>query len=97
MLTLPSGVRILVATRPVDFRKGCDRLAALVREALGQDPFSGTIFVFRSKRAQSTTFCIPFSLCDDRLPLASAGRTNLPGLAVSARQGIDMHLHARAA
>jgi transposase len=51
MLTVSSGIRVLVATRPVDFRKGCDGLAALVREALGQDPFSGTIFVFRSKRA----------------------------------------------
>ena len=28
-----------------------DGLAALVREALGEDPFSGTIFIFRSKRA----------------------------------------------
>ena len=51
MLTVSSGIRVLVATRPVDFRKGCDGLAALVCEALGQDPFSGTIFVFRSKRA----------------------------------------------
>jgi transposase len=51
MLTVPSGIRVLVATRPVDFRKGCDGLAALVRETLGQDPFSGTIFVFRSQRA----------------------------------------------
>ena len=51
MLTVSSGIRVLVATRPVDFRKGCDGLAALVREALGQDPFSGTIFIFRSKRA----------------------------------------------
>jgi transposase len=51
VLSVPSGVRVLVATRPVDFRKGCDGLVALVREALGQDPFSGTIFVFRSKRA----------------------------------------------
>jgi transposase len=51
MITVPAGIRVLVATKPVDFRKGCDGLAALVREALGQDPFSGTIFVFRSKRA----------------------------------------------
>jgi transposase len=40
-----------VATKPVDFRKGGDGLAAVVREALGEDPFSETIFVFRSKRA----------------------------------------------
>ena len=51
MITLPPGVRVLVATKPVDFRKGGEGLAALVREALGEDPFSGTVFVFRSKRA----------------------------------------------
>ena len=44
-------VRVLVATRPVDFRKGMDGLTALVREHLRDDPFSGAIFVFRSKRA----------------------------------------------
>jgi transposase len=42
---------VLVATRPVDFRKGMDGLAALAKETLGQDPFSGTILVFRAKRA----------------------------------------------
>jgi len=51
MITVPAGIRVLVATKPVDFRKGGDGLAALVREALGEDPFSGAIFVFRSKRA----------------------------------------------
>jgi len=43
-------VRVLVATKPVDFRKGMDGLAALVQEHLHADPFSGAIFVFRSKR-----------------------------------------------
>jgi transposase len=51
MIAVPAGVKVLVATKPVDFRKGGDGLAALVREALGEDPFSGTIFIFRSKRA----------------------------------------------
>jgi transposase len=51
MITVPAGVRVLVATRPIDFRKGADGLAALIRETLGQDPFSGAIFIFRSKRA----------------------------------------------
>ncbi len=47
----PSGaVRVMLATRPVDFRKGMDGLAALVRDAMGADPFSGTIYVFRSRR-----------------------------------------------
>jgi transposase len=44
-------VRVMVATRPVDFRKGMDGLAALVRETMQADPFSGTIYVFRAKRA----------------------------------------------
>src|SRR6266567_1925838 len=51
MIAVAAGLRVLVASKPVDFRKGADGLAALVREALGEDPFSGTIFVFRCKRA----------------------------------------------
>ena len=48
----PTGqVRVLVATTPVDFRKGMDGLAALVKEQLKGDPFSGAIYVFRAKRA----------------------------------------------
>ena len=50
MIALPSGVRVLIATSPVDFRKGMDGLAALVQETLKADPFSGAIFVFRAKR-----------------------------------------------
>ena len=49
--TPPAGVRVLIATRPVDFRRGADGLAATVQSVLRQDPFCGTIFVFRSKRA----------------------------------------------
>jgi transposase len=38
----PTGaVRVMVATRPVDFRKGAEGLAALVRETMTADPFSG--------------------------------------------------------
>ena len=42
MITVPAGLRVLIATKPVDFRRGADGLAALVRETLGEDPFSGT-------------------------------------------------------
>src|ERR1700689_4390856 len=34
-----------------DFRRGADSLAALAKDELQRDPFSGTILVFRSKRA----------------------------------------------
>ncbi len=51
MIMPPAGARVLIATRPVDFRRGADGLAATVQTILRQDPFCGTIFVFRSKRA----------------------------------------------
>jgi transposase len=51
VITIPSGARILVAARPVDFRKGAYGLAALASEVLGEDPFSGVVIVFRAKRA----------------------------------------------
>jgi transposase len=43
-------VQVVVAMKPVDFRKGADSLAALVQASLGADPFAGTIYVFRAKR-----------------------------------------------
>ncbi len=44
-------VRVLVATQPVDFRKGHDGLCALVASTLRKDPYTGTVFVFRARRA----------------------------------------------
>jgi transposase len=46
-------MRILVALEPVDGRKGLDSLVALCREKLAADPFSGCLFLFRSRRATS--------------------------------------------
>lgn len=51
MIAPRAGARILLATKPVDFRKGAHSLAALAAEALGADPFSGAVLVFRSRRA----------------------------------------------
>jgi transposase len=51
VIAVPPGVRILLAARPVDFRKGMDGLAALVQQALRADPFAGEVFVFRPRRA----------------------------------------------
>jgi transposase len=49
--SIGTGARVLIATRPVDFRKGADSLAALVKAAFGADPFSGVVYVFRTKKA----------------------------------------------
>ena len=51
MIVHSLGVKVLIAMKPVDFRKGMDGLAALVRETLGANPFGGVIYVFRCKRA----------------------------------------------
>jgi transposase len=51
MISPGAGARIMVASRPVDFRNGLDGLAAMAQQALHENPFAGDIFVFRSKRA----------------------------------------------
>ena len=50
MIVPAQSVRVVVAMKPVDFRKGHDGLAAVVERDLGLDPHSGLIVVFRSKR-----------------------------------------------
>jgi len=51
MLSLPTSVRIWLATAATDLRKSFDSLAELVRQQLAADPLSGQLFVFRNKRA----------------------------------------------
>lgn len=50
-MIMPQNLRVLIATKSVDFRKGMDGLAALVAAELKLEPFSGIVYVFRSKRA----------------------------------------------
>ena len=45
----PGGVRVWVATAPVDMRKCFDSLAEVVRAFLGHDPLCGHLFVFRNR------------------------------------------------
>lgn len=42
--------RVLICTRPIDFRCGIDTLIAKVQHELDQDPWGGVVYVFRSKR-----------------------------------------------
>jgi transposase len=50
VLSLPPSVRLFMATQPVDGRKGADSLMALARDVLRQDPLSGHLFIFFSRR-----------------------------------------------
>jgi transposase len=49
MIQLVPQLKILLAYQPVDFRKGIDGLAAVCRQHLLSDPFSGCVFVFRNR------------------------------------------------
>lgn len=53
MIQIAPQMRILAALEPVDGRKGIDSLVQLCREKLSADPFSGCLFLFRSRRATS--------------------------------------------
>lgn len=46
MLTWPPSIRVFVHTGPTDMRRSFDRLAAMTREVLHEDPLSGHLFVF---------------------------------------------------
>lgn len=42
--------RVYLHRGPVDMRKQMDGLALLAKDVLGQDPFSGALFVFTNRR-----------------------------------------------
>jgi transposase len=50
MLQIVPQMKILLACRPVDFRKGIDSLVALCRQEFDSDPFTGAIYIFRNRR-----------------------------------------------
>jgi transposase len=98
----PTGaVRVLVATKPVDFRKGAEGLAALVRETMGADPFSGAVYVFRAKRTDriklifwdGTGVCLMAKRLEDgefRWPKTQDGALHLTAAQLSALlEGLD--------
>jgi len=93
MIQITSHMRILLASEPVDFRKGIDGLSGLCRRVLQTDPFSGYLFVFINRR--KTTIKIlcydsqGFWLCQKRL---SKGRFNWwPKKGAASGQGLDAH------
>ena len=71
MIAITPQMRIFIAVKPADFRKGIDGLATLCRNHLKADPFSGAMFVFRNKRATALKILVydgqGFWLCQKRL------------------------------
>ena len=61
MIQVAPQMKILVAVDPVDFRKGIDGLAQQCRQVLQEDPFEGTLFVFRNRRGTSVRILLSFA------------------------------------
>lgn len=71
MIQLTPQMRILVAIEPVDFRKGIDGLSQLCRNVFDENPFCGSVYVFRNRRKTAIKALIydgqGFWLCQKRL------------------------------
>jgi transposase len=50
MISLAPGTKVVLACSPVDLRAGFNGLAAKVQQVIGQNPFDGSLFIFRGKR-----------------------------------------------
>lgn len=51
MIGLRPGLKIMLYSQPIDFRCGINSLGHIVATALSEDPYSGAVFIFRSKRS----------------------------------------------
>lgn len=93
MIQITPQMRILVAVEAVDFRKGIDSLSRLCPEQLHADPFSGCVFVFRSRRATAIKVLVydgqGFWLAQKRL---SSGRFRWwPASLTGAAAALEVH------
>jgi transposase len=53
MLAITANTKAYLYLADVDFRKGIDGLQAICRNMIEQDPFSGTIFIFKNRQGTS--------------------------------------------
>src|ERR1022692_375867 len=53
MIHITAQMRVLVAIESVDGRKGIDSLVRVCQEKLSEDPITGCVFIFRSRRGTS--------------------------------------------
>jgi transposase len=89
VLTIPSSVKIFLATGPTDMRKGVDGLGALVTQQLGEDAYSGHLFVFVSRKRNRAKilywdaggFVVVYKRLEKgrfRMPPVKEGQTSIP-------------------
>jgi transposase len=92
MIQVTPQMRVLVAVKPADFRKGIDGLARVCREVLSSDPFSGCVFVFCNNSRKAVKITVydgqDFWLCQKRL---SKGRFPWWPQSSAATQAFEAH------
>lgn len=88
-MILSSAIRAYVCAEPIDMRKSIDGLAALVRPMLGQDPFSGQVFVFIGRRRDRVK-CLLWDRTGFWCLYKRIERGRLPDPHAIARRGIAM-------
>ena len=54
MIPVPVGTRVWLAAGVTDMRRGFSSLAAQAETALGLDPYTGHLFVFRGRQGDLT-------------------------------------------
>jgi transposase len=91
MLQITPQMKILVAVEPADFRRGIDALARLCQETLRHDPFVGTVFVFRNRKATAVKVLMydgqGFWLCQNK---QGSDCTHLPAFTGISRAGNNL-------
>jgi transposase len=99
MLSLPASVKIFVYTGVTDMRRSFDRLAEMVEEHLGQNPESGHLYLFFSRRRDCVKVLLwegdGFVIWYKRLEV---GTFAVPGAAASSTDGpqpagLQIHAH----
>ncbi|MEO7854805.1 MAG: IS66 family insertion sequence element accessory protein TnpB [Rubrivivax sp.] len=94
MIAVTPQMRVLVAVLPVDFRRGIDGLAQIVRERLAADPFCGWVFVFGNRAKTAVKLLVydgqGFWLCQKRL---STGRFRYWPTSITSEAGRGLMAH----
>jgi len=89
---MPTSVRIMVCTQAQDMRRSFDTLALVVRQHLGEDPQSGSLYVFVGKRPTRAKvlwwdrngYCLLYTRLHRALFDVPQGSAGVPSIQISA-------------
>ena len=100
MIQITPQMRVLVSVAPVDFRRGIDGLAQQCRAALGEDPFTGAVFVFCNRQRTAVKLLVydgqGFWLCHKRLSKGRFGWWPSSTETAATLQAHELHVLLRA-